>query len=156
MHAMTPCRPSFATAGRRHWVLALLIVLAGLPGRVDAGAQTINYTGHYELADAKSDQVFSLDVTQTGAKADLSFSASMVDGSGAAPDGGGEGKVNAHGALRFKFKDSFDNEGTGTLTSGADGYHLRMDPTTTVEPRAVRFYGDVLMKKTAGKPADPR
>jgi hypothetical protein len=154
MHA-TPHPGSCAATGRRRWMQILLVLSAGLLGGVEAQAGTVNYTGHYELADAKADYVFSLNVTQTGTKADVSFSASMADGSGAAPDGDGKGDVDAHGTLQFKFKDSFANEGTGTLTSSADGYHLKMDPTTTVDPRAVRFYGDVLLKKTSGKPAGP-
>ena len=52
------------------------------------------YTGHYELANLHADQSFSLDVKQTGSKADLSFTAAMADGSGAAPDGDGKGQVN--------------------------------------------------------------
>ena len=36
----------------------------------------------------------------------------MADGSGAAPDAEGAGEIE-DGVLSFKFKDSFDNEGTG-------------------------------------------
>lgn len=110
-------------------------------------------TGHYELAGANSDRSFSLDVTQTGMKADLSFSASMNDGSGAAPDGDGKGEVDSTGSLKFKFTDSFGNAGTGTLAASKGGYRLTMKMTTVVEPRPLRFYGDVLLKKTANKPS---
>jgi hypothetical protein len=116
-------------------------------------AEVIDYTGHYELTNSNADWVFTIDITQTGSKAAISFSASMVDGSGAAPDGDGEGVVGKDGVLTFKFKDSFNNEGTGTLVSGKDGYHLKMDMTTVVESRPLRFYGDVLLKKTANKPS---
>ena len=70
----------------------------------------VNFTGHYELADTTSDRSISLDITQTGIKAAISFSAAMNDGSGAAPDGDGIGKVNKAGVLRFTFTDSFNNE----------------------------------------------
>jgi hypothetical protein len=146
---------SFRTAKSR-WSSALLftgILSLFLGVLFEARAEAIDYTGHYELTNANADSVFALDITQTGSKADLSFSASMVDGSGAAPDGDGKGVVDKAGVLTFKFKDSFDNEGTGTLVLGKDGYHLKMDATTVVEPRSLRFYGDILLKKTANKPS---
>jgi hypothetical protein len=134
------------------WALAILVALLGVAGaRADAG----NFTGHYELADAKADYSFSLDVTQTGASAQLSFSAAMADGSGAAPDGDGKGKVGADGTLHFTFKDSFDNAGSGTLAAGQDGYHLTLNPTTVADPRALHLYADALLKRTAEKPSDP-
>ena len=101
----------------------------------------VDFTGHYELADAHADRSFSLDITQTGTKTDLSFSASMNDGSGAAPDGDGKGKMDTPGILTFTFKDSFENEGIGTLEFKKDGYHLKLTATKVVEPRPLRFYG---------------
>lgn len=134
---------------------AILMALFGMlvGGMSWADAPLVNYTGHYELADAKADRAFSLDITQTGAKADLSFSAAMADGSGAAPDGDGKGQLDKTGVLSFTFKDSFDNEGAGTLEHKKDGYHLTLTTTKVVEPRPLRFYGDVLLKKIADKPS---
>jgi hypothetical protein len=111
---------------------ALLINLA-LPV-LRAAVDNSNFTGHYELADKNADQSFSLDVTQTGSHAEITFLAAMADGSGAAPDG-----------------DGFDNEGTGTLVAEKDGYHLKLTATQVTEPRALRFYGDVLLRKTSNK-----
>ncbi len=111
-----------------------------------------NFTGHYELANANSDRSFSLDVQQTVSKADFSFSAAMADGSGAAPNGDGTGKVDAKGVLIFTFKDSFDNEGSGTLTKTKSGYLLTLDAVKVQEPRPLRFYGEVHLRKTADKP----
>jgi hypothetical protein len=134
------------------WALAVFVALLGVEGaRAEAG----NFTGHYELADVKADYSFSLDVTQTGAGAQLSFSAGMADGSGAAPDGDGKGAVGADGTLTFTFKDSFDNAGSGTLAAGKDGYHLKLNPTTVADPRVLHLYADALLKKTAEKPASP-
>ncbi|HEY0256775.1 MAG TPA: hypothetical protein VGC39_04965 [Candidatus Methylacidiphilales bacterium] len=116
-----------------------------------ASSSAPHFSGHYELMDEKGDRSFSLDITQTGSKADLSFSAGMADGSGAAPDGDGQGKINSRGILSFTFKDSFDNEGSGTFESRKDGYHLHLNATKVVEPRPLRFYGDLLLKKTSGK-----
>jgi hypothetical protein len=109
-------------------------------------------SGHYELADEKADHTFSLDITQTGSSADLSFSAAMPDGSGAAPDGDGHGKIDAGGVLSFNFKDSFDNEGSGTFELKKDGYHLYLNVSKVIEPRSLHFYGDVLLKRTSSKP----
>jgi hypothetical protein len=132
-----------------------MLAIGAALGLAGARADAINYTGHYELADPKADYTFSLDVTQTGSSANLSFSAGMADGSGAAPDGDGKGGVGADGTLTFTFKDSFDNAGSGTLVSGKDGYHLKLNPVTVADARALHFYGDVLLKKTADKPASP-
>ena len=114
-----------------------------------------SFTGHYEPAVAEADSVFALDISQTGPQADISFSASMTDGSGAAPDADGKGTVDADGVLKFTFKDSFDNEGTGTLVQRPDGYHLHLDVSKTVDPRPTRFYGDILLRKLSNKPASP-
>jgi hypothetical protein len=153
MHALS--RQTRHRATKRGWSAALLFlgILTLFLALVGARAEAIDYTGHYELTNASADWVFAIDIAQTGSKADVSFSASMVDGSGAAPEGGGKGVVDKTGVLTFKFKDSFDNEGAGTLVLGRDGYRLEMDVTTVVEPRPLRFYGDVLLKKTADKPS---
>jgi hypothetical protein len=118
-------------------------------------ASAPNYTGHYETPASKTDWSFSLDVTQTGSKATITFSAGMADGSGAAPDGDGGGKLDAKGALQFTFKDSFDNEGTGTLVAGKNGYQLTMNVTKGVEPRALVFYQEIILIKKSDKPASP-
>jgi hypothetical protein len=121
-------------------------------GMVSARAQPIdtNYTGHYELVAPKAGRTFVLDVKQTKTRAQVSFSAAMADGSGAAPDGSGNGRVE-DGALSFAFKDSFDNEGTCELRSGAGGYRLRMTVIKVVDPRPFHFYGNVRLKKTSDK-----
>jgi hypothetical protein len=133
----------------------MLAVFLALLAGTGARAEATNYTGHYELADAKADYTFALDVTQTGASAQLNFSASMGDGSGAAPDGDGRGSVVADGTLKFTFKDSFDNAGSGTLVAAKDGYHLTLNPTTVADPRPLHLYADALLKRTAVKPSDP-
>jgi len=117
---------------------------------VHADSVKINYSGHYELADAKAARTFSLEVKQTGSRADVSFSAAMADGSGAAPDGTGKGRVQ-DGVLSFDFKDSFNNEGTCTLESRTDGYHLSMTVIKVVDPGPFHFYGNVLLKKTSNQ-----
>jgi len=133
--------------------LRVAVVVAALFGTllVRAESTETNYNGHYELAAAKSARTFSLEVAQTGSRAKVSFSAAMADGSGAAPDGSGKGRVE-DGVLSFKFKDSFNNEGTCTLESSKDGYHLSMTVTKVVETSPFHFYGNILLKKTSDKP----
>jgi len=135
--------------GLRMAVLVAAALLGTLSGR--ASSTGTNYGGHYELTDAKAARTFTLDVRQTGSRADVSFSAAMADGSGAAPDGAGKGRVE-DGVLSFAFTDSFNNEGTCTLESRNDGYHLSMTVTKVVDPGPLHFYGNVLLKKTSHKP----
>jgi hypothetical protein len=131
----------------------MVVIAAALFGTlsVHADSAKINYSGHYELADAKAARTFSLEVKQTGSRANVSFSAAMADGSGAAPDGTGKGRVE-DGVLSFDFKDSFNNEGTCTLESRTDGYHLSMTVIKVIDPGPFHFYGNVLLKKTSDKP----
>ncbi len=133
--------------------LLISSIFLGWLGVPAAVAATPNFTGHYETPAAKTDWAFSLDVAQTGTQATISFSAGMADGSGAAPDGDGDGKVEKDGALHFTFKDSFDNEGTAVLSAGKDGYHLAMTVTKAVDPRALQFYDDLLLVKKSDKPS---
>jgi len=133
------------------WRMALVVaaLFAAVPGHASA-AQT-NYNGHYEMADGKAGRTFSLDVKLKDSKADISFSAAMDDGSGAAPDATGKGHVE-DGVLSFSFKDSFNNKGTCTLQFFKDGYHLSITVLKVVDPSPFHFYGNVLLKKTSNTP----
>jgi len=108
-------------------------------------------TGHYELAK-KSKSPLSFDVLQKGQSATTSFSAGNADGSGAAPDGDGQGTLNSKGELEFKWTDTFDNVGTGTFRRDGKLYHLSLKPTKVADPRAVAFYGEITLKRTSTKP----
>jgi len=133
--------------------LRLAVVVTATFGAlsVQATAAEPNYNGHYELIDAKGTRSFSLDVKQTGSSADISFSAAMTDGSGAAPDGTGKGHVE-DGVLSFKFKDSFNNEGICTLEGKTNVYHLSITVTKAADPEPFHFYGNLPLKKTSDKP----
>jgi hypothetical protein len=130
-------------------VFASGIFLAG--SGVHAEAKDPNFSGHYELAGAKTGRSFTLDVRQTGSRAEISFSAAMDDGSGAAPDGDGKGEVE-DGILSFKFEDSFKNEGTATLQLLKDGFHLNMIVSKVIDPNPFHFYGTLRLKKTSSQP----
>jgi hypothetical protein len=136
----------------------LAVLLAGLfavPASA-APAPKPDFNGSYELAGKRTDRVFSLVVQLNGRRAKISFSASMADGSGAAPDAEGSGKI-VDGALSFKFKDSFDNEGTCKLQflPATDLYQLDMVVTKVVEPSPLHFYGTLQLKKTSDRPPAP-
>jgi hypothetical protein len=145
---MNLTRPCGLTLGFRT-ILAVVLIFCAIVGR--AAATETNFAGHYELADTKAGRAFTLEVKQTDShRAEISFSAAMEDGSGSAPDGRGKGRIE-DGVLSFKFKDSFNNEGTCTLASAKHGYQLNMVVIKVVDPSPFHFYGNVLLKKTASR-----
>jgi hypothetical protein len=137
---------------RRIAILAAVIAALFATPLVHADSKVINYNGHYELAAAKSDRSFSLDVKQKARDDDatISFSAAMADGTGAAPDATGKGEVE-DGILTFKFKDSYNNEGTGIFNFKNKAYHLTLTVTKVVDPAPFHFYGSMLLKQTKEK-----
>jgi hypothetical protein len=133
----------------RFLALVVLAITATTIRAADPAAASL--TGHYELVK-KGNAVLSFDVQQKDKNAATSFSAGHADGSGAAPDGDGEGTVNAKGELEFKWTDTFDNAGTGVLRHDGKLYHLSLKPTKVTDPRAVVFYGEITLKRTSTKP----
>jgi hypothetical protein len=128
------------------WCVLGLILALSAAVHADPAGQT-DYSGHYELAaGAKASRTFTLDVTQKPkqSEAKISFSAAMSDGSGSAPDGDGKGEVE-DGVLNFKFKDSFNNEGTATLTEKKGKYLLSLTLTKVVDPGPLHFYGNMAL-----------
>jgi hypothetical protein len=137
----------------------IFVALAGFSAAVPASAAPApkpDFNGSFELAGKRTDRVFSLDVHMDGKRATINFSASMADGSGAAPDAFGTGKLK-DGTLSFKFKDSFDNEGTCKLQflPASELYQLEMVVTKVVEPSPLHFYGTLQLKKTSIPPTNP-
>ncbi len=130
--------------------LAVILAVVAAAPSTHASSPVTNYGGHYEMVDAKAGRTFSLEIKQTDSRADVSFSAAMADGSGASPDGSGKGRVQ-DGILSFKFRDSFNNEGTCTLQSTSHGYQLVMTVTNVADPAPFHFYGTVLLKKISGQ-----
>ena len=138
-------------------ILVLLTsLMTALPACAAAPPPKPHFDGSYELAGNRTDRVFSLAVQLDGRRAKINFSASMADGSGAAPDAEGTGKVE-DGVLNFKFKDSFDNEGTCKLhiVPGSELYQLEMVVTKVVEPSPLHFYGTLQLKKTSDQSITP-
>jgi hypothetical protein len=137
--------------------LAVLPLLAGLWAATTPAAHAApppNFNGSYELAGNRVDRLFNLEIHQTGTRAKISFSATMADGTGPAPDAEGAGEIE-DGVLSFKFKDSFDNEGACKLQPRRGSYELDMVITKMVEASPLHFYGTLLLKKTSDHPISP-
>jgi len=155
---MTPAFPSPPLHSRHagnllRWLLIAVLALLGTLLLAHGSDTKSNFAGHYELAEAKADRSFTLDITQVNRRVDITFSAAMNDGSGAAPDGEGHGRVE-DGVLSFTFKDSFNNEGTCKLSPTGSGYRLNMTIDKVVDVGPVHFYGDMSLRKTSSKPGD--
>ena len=137
-------------------LFALLIGLFVTVPAFAAPAPKPDFNGNFILAGKRTDRAFFLAVDLNGRRAKVNFSASMVDGSGASPDADGTGKIEDD-VLNFKFKDSFDNEGTCKLRllPGTSIYQLDMVVTKVVEPSPLHFYGTMQLKKTTAKSASP-
>lgn len=133
----------------KHLLVITFLAITFAVRAADPAADSL--TGHYELAK-KSRSPLAFDVLQKGKSATTSFSAGNADGSGAAPDGDGEGTLNSKGELEFKWTDTFDNAGTGTFRRDGKLYHLSLKPTKVADPRAVALYGELTLKRTSTKP----
>jgi hypothetical protein len=94
--------------------------------------------------------VFQLSIEQSGNKMQVSFDAAWVDGHGAAPEAEGPATVSGN-TLTFKFEDTFQNSGTGTITRTGSDILLSINPTHVVEPRCLAFYGKNMRLKPAVK-----
>jgi hypothetical protein len=135
------------------WLIIFALALVGGTILAHASDTKNDFTGEYVLAGAKADRSFQLDVKLDHSRADISFSAAMNDGSGAAPDGEGHGSVE-DGVLSFKFKDSFDNEGTCTLKPDNGVYRLSMTVLKIADVSPIHFYGDVPLRKVSSHPSN--
>jgi len=126
----------------------LTLILAVLPC---FGAVTENWAGEYR--DQKylgGRAVFQLTIEQSGNAIQVSFDAAWVDGHGAAPEAHGPAKVSGS-TLTFKFEDTFQNSGTGTITRVGNDIVVSINPTHVAEPRCLAFYGKNIRLKPAAK-----
>jgi hypothetical protein len=127
---------------------ALFIVIIGTA----CGAGSENFTG--EFADKKfmnGQAVFQLSLEQSGNDVSVFFNAVRNDGQGAAPEGDAKGHVTGKGTVEFKFEDSFNNSGTGTITRAGDDVILSMKMTHVADSRCLPFYPDNLRLKRVKK-----
>jgi len=94
--------------------------------------------------------VFQLTIEQSGSKMQVAFDAAWVDGHGAAPEAEGPATVSGN-TLTFKFKDSFSNSGTGTITRSGNDILVTLNPTHVAESRCLAFYGKNMRLKRVAK-----
>src|ERR1043166_8845737 len=93
-----------------------IIVFLFLFGLAAQAADSSGWAGEY--ADKKflgGRAVFQLTIDQSGGATHVTFDAAWNDGHGAAPEADGPATVSGN-TVTFKFKDSFGNSGTGTIT----------------------------------------
>jgi hypothetical protein len=94
--------------------------------------------------------VFQLSIEQSGGAMKVSFDAAWNDGHGAAPEAEGAAKVSGN-TLTFKFEDSFNNSGTGTITRAGNDIIVSINPTQVKDSRSLVFYGKNMRLKRVGK-----
>jgi hypothetical protein len=93
--------------------------------------------------------VFQMSVTQSGNAIQIVFDAAYNDAHGVAPDGEGQAKITDNNALAFKWKDSFKNSGTGTITCAGKDIVVSMNTTRVIDSRCLAFYGQNMRLKRA-------
>jgi hypothetical protein len=94
--------------------------------------------------------VFQLSIEQSGSAMKVSFDAAWVDAHGAAPEAEGPATVSGN-TVTFKFEDSFQNSGTGTITRAGNDIIVSINPTHVVESRCLAFYGKNMRLKRVAK-----
>ena len=134
------------------WLLPALVA-AGLAFQLSSApaAEPANWAGQY--ADKKflgGRAVFQLSIEQSGSALQVSFDAAYNDGHGAAPEAEGSAKVSGN-TLTFKFEDSFNNSGTGTITRVGNDIVVSINATQVKDSRALAFYGKNIRLKRVGK-----
>ena len=139
--------------------LLVPIVLAACVRTVLAGAAP-DLGGSFVHESGSDRDAVAISVT-VEAEADGKFSLSLMaahpDAHGAAPDGGGEGRVDHDGVLRFTYEDSFSNRGTGTFRRTKKAYLLSIQIDHVEDSRCLVFYGEHTLqrdprKKPSAKP----
>ena len=111
-----------------------------------------NWAGEYvdkNFLNGKA--VFQMSIEQSGNAIQVSFDVAYSDGHGAAPEGQGPARVRGKDTLDFRWDDSFQNSGTGTITRAGDDVIVSMKTTRVAESRCLAFYGENMRLKRIGK-----
>jgi hypothetical protein len=134
----------------RYLAIALLTLAIG--ATIAIAAETPSFAGEYaDKKFLKGQGVFQMSLEQSGNEVTVFFSAVHNDGHGAAPEADGKGKVASKGTVEFKWKDSFQNAGTGTIARAGSDIIVSIKPTKVADSRCLEFYGDNIRLKPAGK-----
>ena len=111
-----------------------------------------NWAGDYADNNfLKGQAAFQLSIEQSGNAIHVSFDAAYSDAHGAAPDGEGSAKITGKNTLEFRWEDSFNNSGTGTITRAREGVKVSMKTTRVVDSRCLVFYGQNMRLKRVKK-----
>src|SRR5581483_4677663 len=120
------------------WSLFIAVCLA--PSVVLAAGPE-NFSGEWADKHYQGNAVFQLSLEQSGSDISVVFSANRTDGSGAAPEADGKGKI-AGGAVQFTWSDSFGNAGTGTIKKSGRDVIISIKAMKVADSRCLMFYGD--------------
>ena len=132
------------------YVAATILFLAAAPFATHA-ADSQSWAGQYtEKKFLGGRAVFQLSIEQSGSAMQVSFDAAWVDGHGAAPEAEGPATVSGD-TVTFKFQDTFENSGTGTITRAGNDILVSINPTHVIEPRCLAFYGKNMRLKRVAK-----
>ncbi len=133
----------------RRWNLVALLVLVALGAATSKTySAEANWAGEY--ADKKllnGQAVFQMSLELSENSVSVWFSAGYNDGHGCAPEATGAGKVDAKGSLKFTFRDSANNSGTGTITREGEGIIVSLKTARVADPRCLVFYGQSVRLK---------
>ena len=111
-----------------------------------------NWTGEYANKNFLNGQaVFEFSIEQSADDIKIAFDAAYNDAHAAAPDGEGQAKITGKNTLEFKWEDSFNNSGTGTITRTGNGISVSMKTVRVVDSRCLPFYGQNMRLKRVGK-----
>lgn len=95
--------------------------------------------------------VIQLSLQQQGEVVSVAFDVSYKDGRDPAPEGTGEGKVSGQN-VKFSWKDSDGNAGTGTLTlAGNDALTVSFKTTAIRDKRCLVFYRENMRLKRVAR-----
>jgi len=126
-----------------------IVLSATIPNTALAGS---NWTGEYANKNfLNGEAVFQFSIEQSANAIKIAFDAAYNDAHGAVPDGEGQARITGKNTLEFKWEDSFENSGTGTITRVGDGIYVSMKTTRVVDSRCLPFYGQNMRLKRVGK-----
>jgi hypothetical protein len=152
--AQTANQPDILRMNRRPFFfrqLCTTVVLLALSSFAARANDDSGWAGQY--TDKKflgGRAVFQLTIEQSGNKMQVSFDAAWADGHGAAPEAEGSATISGN-TVAFKFEDSFQNSGTGTITRAGQDIIVSINPTHVAEPRCLAFYGKNMRLKRVAK-----
>jgi hypothetical protein len=137
---------------RREDVSLLVAIILGATVSGTLGAEQ-NWAGEYRNEKlVNGEAAFQLSIEQSENVIRVSFDAAYADAHGAAPDGEGPATITGKNTLEFKWEDSFNNSGTGTIKRTANGVIVSMKTTRVVDERCLAFYGENMRLKRVKKP----